>query len=892
MTLYVASLFLPYTIDFEAAGVRLGQSDFDGSNPLPASEVEGRLAELHQETLPKVLSMTPGATTEHEKIFKPFYAPQSASDGPNGPAPTENPVESWGSSRKFNQPMSKAAKTPDSSILSRPGAVDGPVDHRKADDTDSEEPSSPRVLLSDVDWVVKSAVQGNGGLRNAIDAAAKAGIVDKKVWVGTLGMPTDSLQEHTRNNIASKLKEEFESLAVFVGDSEFEGHYFHFCRNVLYPAFHYQMQESPRHKEYDDHSWKQYVKLNETFAETIAAQWKPGDRIWIHDYHLMLLPRMLRDRLPNAEIGFFMHTAFPSSEIFRCLATRKTLLEGLLGANIIGLQTAEYVYHFVHTCSRILRLEVSADSVHLPDRLLPVKAIPMGIDLDLMNEQRHLPEVKEWVSKIRERYEGKHLIVARDRLDAAGGVKQKLLSYEKFLKRYPEWRDNVVLVQVASSSAPDLTDLETQISKIAMRINSKYSTLTHQPLVLLKQDISFAQFLALMSVAEIFMITSLREGMNLAGHDFIVCQDGALDASQKYGSLILSEFTGSASIWSGYELLVNPWDYVQCADAINRALTMPAEEKEKNWRFLADRMAKHTASMWCDTYLKALRQVYEMHSSRELHTISSLSLESVREKYNKSKSHVFILGDQAIFPSLKEKEEVAVSSNHEILSALAADPKNVVYITSSQTPKQLELSMGESPNIGLIAENGAFLREPGQSEWQQLLDESDTRDWRRGIQRVMEYFQERTEGTSLEERRFSLTFNYKAAVDKELAIRQAAELSDQINGSRGNVPIRAVLSDGAVTVEPTNVTKATTAELALERLSNNPDHDSPDFLFIAGNTRGSETLFRWANQLEREGRVENVISVTTGGTQAVSAAATVLYDNETLMNGLAGLISQ
>lgn len=395
-----------------------------------------------------------------------------------------------------------------------------------------------------------------------------------------------------------------------------------------------------------------------------------------------------------------------------------------------------------------------------------------------------------------------------------------------------------------------------------------------------------------MSVAEIFMITSLREGMNLSGHDFVVCQDGTSGMPQKYGSLILSEFTGSASIWSGHELLVNPWDYVQCADAINRALLMSAEDKEKNWHFLADRMAKHTASMWCDTYLKSLRQAYKMQSSRELHTISSLSMEAVREKYNKSSSRVFILEDQAIFPSLREQEEILAGSDHDVFSmmaALSSDPKNIVYVTSSQTPRQLELSLAESPHIGLIAENGAFLREPGQSEWQQLLDESDTRDWRRGIQNVMEYFQKRTEGSLIEERRFSLTFNYKAAVDKELAIHQASELSDQINGSRGNVPIRAVLTDGVVTVEPTNVTKATTAELALQRISSKPDHVTPGFLFIAGNSRGGECLFKWANRIEQEGRVQNVISVTMG-TQAITTAATVLDDNEALITGLAGLV--
>jgi trehalose 6-phosphate synthase/phosphatase len=389
--------------------------------------------------------MTPGATTEYEKIFKPFYASQSAADESQGPVPTEFPVESWGSSRKFNQPLSKATNPPDASILNRPNANNGGTS-RLEYDPDSEEVAIPRVILSDVDWVVKSAVQGNGGLRNAINAAVREGIVQDRVMVGTLGMPTDSLKDHTREKITRILEERYDSLAVLVGDNEFEGHYFHFCRNVLYPAFHYQMQESPRHKEYDDHSWSQYVKLNERFADAIATKWKPGDRIWINDYHLMLLPSLLRQRLPKAEIGFFMHTAFPSSEVFRCLTHREALLKGLLGANLIGFQTAEYVYHFHHTCNRILRLEVSADGILLPDRLLPTKAFPIGIDNILLESQRKSSDVMDWVLKIRNRYEGKHLIVARDRLDAAGGIKQKLLAYEKFLKRYPEWRENVSFV--------------------------------------------------------------------------------------------------------------------------------------------------------------------------------------------------------------------------------------------------------------------------------------------------------------------------------------------------------------------------------------------------------------------------------------------------------------
>lgn len=442
--LTIVNRFLPYTIDFEAADIRRGRNA--GPRTPLLDKVEGRLAELHDEGRVKALSMTPGATTEHEKIFKPFYAAQLASDEPQRLTPTEAPGESWGQSRTFNQPQSKAALPPEASILSRPGASEEGAfipSGDMPDESDPEETGTPRVILSDVDWLVKAAVQGNGGLRNAINAAVRTEVVQDKTWVGTLGMPTDSLKEHTRTKIVKQLREGYDSLAVFVGDGEFEGHYFHFCRNVLYPAFHYQIQETPRHKEYDDHSWKQYVKVNEAFANAICRIWRPGDRIWVHDYHLLLLPAMLRKRLPDAEIGFYMHTAFPSSEVFRCLATRQALLEGVLGADLIGFQTDEYCHHFRQTCSRLLRLEVSAEGIHLPDHMIPVRPFPIGIDSASFDGLRKLPEVQDWVLKIRDRYAGKHLIVARDRLDAAGGIKQKLLAYEKFLKKYPEWQENV-----------------------------------------------------------------------------------------------------------------------------------------------------------------------------------------------------------------------------------------------------------------------------------------------------------------------------------------------------------------------------------------------------------------------------------------------------------------
>jgi trehalose 6-phosphate synthase/phosphatase len=406
-------------------------------------------------------------------------------------------------------------------------------------------------------------------------------------------------------------------------------------------------------------------------------------------------------------------------------------------------------------------------------------------------------------------------------------------------------------------------------------------------LVLLKQDIPFSQFLALMSVAEVFMITSLREGMNLSGHDFVRCQDGYSSIPQKHGSLILSEFTGSASVFSGHELLVNPWDYQQCAEAIKRALVMSAEQKQKNWELLAAHVDRHTASSWCDAYLKALAETHNVRSLKDPATVSSLSIESLKDKYANSHRRLLILEDQATLRMPGSPDESLDDRQLDTIKSLQADPNNAVYITSSRTSQQLEPLLKDLPAVGLIAENGCFVREPNNTEWHALLDESGTRDWRRGVRRVMRYFQERTEGTSIEERRSSLTFWYKEAVDRDLALRQASELAYQINGSRGDEPIRAVLNNVSVTVEPTNVTKASATDMVLQRLCGRDN--APNFLFAVGASREDESVFRWANDLSQRREVRDVFTITVG--RHATAAASFL-ENDMAVADVLALLNQ
>ncbi|OQE46983.1 hypothetical protein PENCOP_c001G04502 [Penicillium coprophilum] len=858
MTVFIASLFLPYTIDFQVTEPRHGQNGFVSShaNVDGPGSIIGHLPDTcYQNRLLGCLPLTPGATTEDEKVFK-GYTWRLTDEIPIANdrlwhGPSEPRAIPWGHSRRFNQPKSKAIDPPTPSILSSQCPKQGSRRDLSLDGSQDrwgmEYHSSTRVSLSNADWVVKAAEQGHGGLQNAIHAAEKLSLLNDKMWVGTLGMPTDSLTDPTRTEIGETLQDVYDSLTVFVSDNEFEGHYTHFCRAVLWPALHYQTQESPRHTEYDDYSWVQYLKLNMAFAEKIIKHWKPGDKIWVHDYHLLVLPGLLRERLPQAEIGFFLHTPFPSSEIFRCLTPREELLDGLLGADLIGFQTEEYCSHFLHSCSRLRRLEASANKVHLNHRHVSVVNSPMGIDPSSLFKLRQSTEVKGWIHSIGHKYQGQYLIVARDRLDAPGGIKQKLLAYELFLKTYPAWREQVVLVQVMSS-ASEIPELEAHIFKIAMRINASFSTITHQPLVLVRQDISHLQFIALLSVADIFMATNLREGMNLSSHDFIHCQDGQLSFHQ-HGSLILSEFVGSASIFRGHKLLVNPWDYKQCAGAIKSALEMSPVERKLNWNFLLDCKSHYTALKWHMGLQDALTKAHEIQQIRQTAHLSPLSFEGLKKSYAAATARIFFLEEGAIFgPAFDIEKSLPSNKACTTLQALINDCKNILYIISNRSTEQLREVLEKLPcELGFITENGCFLQEPGSDIWIPFVPESAMK-WRPGIRKMMEYFLERTEGSQIEERRCSLTFHYGDAFDHEVAARQASDLADQIDGTRGRADFHVVREATSVKVEPPHASlgNGRAATYVLDHL---PNIQYPDFIFAAGGSRSGEALFRWANEL-------------------------------------------
>lgn len=577
----------------------------------------------------------------------------------------------------FNQPKSRAGPLPSNSILDF-AKVHDELSQEKLNETRRKQSThlSPRSQGSRAQsveryarqaWTVEPAVQGNGGLTNAFRNAD--GSEDDIIWTGTVGFPTDSLPDSVKDDIHDRLLNEYQAEPVYVADKDFQGHYSHFCKTILWPVFHYQIPDHPKSKAYADHSWGFYKAVNDAFANQVVASYKKGDIIWIHDYHLLLVPGLVRQKLPDAQIGFFLHTAFPSSEVFRCLANRKELLEGMLGANLVAFQTDEYAQHFLQTCSRLLTVEATVEGVQLEDHFVNVTHAAIGINPSLIHEARQDPEVQEWVTTINERYAGKKVIVAIDKLDNVRGVRQKLLAYELFLNKYPEWREKVVLIQVATSTN-EHTELLTTVADICTRIDSVYCTLAHQPLVFLKQDIDFSQYLALLTAADALVISSLRDGMNLTAHEYIFCQDGK-GGRKRHSPLILSEFTGSAAIFGDHHLSINPWNYKEQAEAFKKALEMDDDEKARRWNALNDIVLCHTGRNWKDELSDALDKVHKEHHSRNSTSIPRLSTAQLVQKYKAAQRRVFIIDYEGTLAPHKTSAGIPLSSPQRVLDTLS-----------------------------------------------------------------------------------------------------------------------------------------------------------------------------------------------------------------------------
>ncbi|PWN43318.1 Alpha,alpha-trehalose-phosphate synthase [Ceraceosorus guamensis] len=529
----------------------------------------------------------------------------------------------------------------------------------------------------------------SGGLVSALSGAKKR---MSFTWIGWPGLSVPTREDELF--IESKLEKEYSCRPVWLDPDVADAHYNGFSNSILWPLFHYH----PGEMNFDEGNWLAYREANLRFAESVREIVRKGDMVWVQDYHLMLLPLMLRTLIegssaqgsvsqrelehvrhgvdgsshlahssglaapPGSEaaehsaaqvasghshrtsttatnlnvqsgttaqavaameeddedgdgkgrgtadgttsrgsvkIGFFLHTPFPSSEIYRILPVRREILLGVLHCDLVGFHTYDYARHFLSSCTRILGLPTMPNGAEFEGRYVHVGTYPIGIEPAQFIEGLARDAVKTRMRALERRFEGVKIIVGVDRLDYIKGIPQKLHALETFLQEHPEWVGKVVLVQVAVPSRQDVEEyqnLRAIINEAVGRINGRFGTVESMPIHFIHRSVNFEELCALYAISDACLVTSTRDGMNLVSYEYIACQQ------QRNGVMILSEFAGAAQSLNG-SLIVNPWDKFAVADAIHEALTMASVTRKANFDKLSRYVNKHTASWWGTSFV-------------------------------------------------------------------------------------------------------------------------------------------------------------------------------------------------------------------------------------------------------------------------------------------------
>ncbi|KAF8979752.1 hypothetical protein BGZ46_005093 [Entomortierella lignicola] len=703
----------------------------------------------------------------------------------------------------LNQPRSRTAE--------RPSVNTQKIQSHRRSSIDSAK------LFAEAAWTVEKASSGNIGLYNAVTSIQNQ--LSKTIFIGTLGMATDSLPNQTRGDIKAELALNHSSIPVFVNDLDFEGHYHQFCKQILWPIFHYVLPDNLRSKGYEDGSWKHYVAVNRAFADSIIENYRQNDTM------------------------------------------RKEVLQGLLGADLIGFQTYSFARHFLQTCSRILSVETSPKGIQLENTAVSVGIFPIGIDTQGLNVKRQDPEVAQWINVLKEKYAGMKLIVARDKLDYIKGVRQKMLAFERFLQLYPEWQGKIVLIQVALSTS-EQNEVQGQVLDVVTRINSRFSNLSYQPIVFLHQDITFSQYLALLTVADLCLITSLRDGMNLTSHEYVVCQE------QQKNPLILSEFAGTYGSL-GACLRINPWNYAEVAEAIHEGLVMDDGEKALRWNELRKHVCTNTAQFWAGDFVSELVKVHGDLQRRYSIHIPLFSMDVVLPEFQSAKRRLLLLdydGTLVPFERTTPVRPVRKTSSEDmitIVKQLVDDPRNIVYIMSGRTRESLDGIFGHIANIGLCAEGGCFLKFPGKLNWESQFQEGSDMNWQRKVMEMFEYYKERTPGSEIEVKTVPIVWHYRQADNPNYGLWQARECQNHIEEAIGSIyPVHAVVGRKFLEVLPRDISKANAAKTIVESLQQGAT-EPLDFILCVGDDRSDEGMFVYCNGLDIGGE-SRVVTCTVG----------------------------
>ena len=664
------------------------------------------------------------------------------------------------------------------------------------------------------------------GLRSYLEGLSGAGQPPHRfLWVG---WPGGTAPDSERDTLRTRALEEFGALPVFLPEQEMDLFYHGFCNKTIWPLFHY----FPSYTSYDDVSWESYIRVNQAFCDALTGTVGSGDMIWIHDYHLMLLPRMLRERMPDTPVGFFLHIPFPSFEVFRLLPVnwRKQMLEGLLGADLVGFHTYEYMQHFLQAVLRILGYDHDMGQVVAPDHVTRVGTYPMGIEFARFAGAGSLPAVAEERVRVRESLGTRRVVLSIDRLDYSKGILNRLDAFGLFLSQHPEARQRVVLVLVVVPSRIGVYEYERmkqQIEEAVGRINGRYGALDWTPILYRYRQLPFEPLVALYAESDIALVTPLRDGMNLVAKEYVASRAGC------GGVLILSEMAGAAKEL-GEAIVVNPNDRSQIAEAIREALEMPPEEQVRRNRIMQERISRYDVTRWAQDFTSDLAGMQAVHSRLYAKVLPrKVRMEIVDSFASASRRLLFLDYDGTLVPLARRPPDARPGQHLKILlGRVGAETRTHVMIVSGRDRETLDSWVGGLP-VGLAAEHGAWVRD--QSGAWTKTGEFDT-SWKTNLRPILQLYADRLPGAFVEEKTHSLVWHYRLA-DPDQARMLENELTDHLTSFTANADVQVLRGSKVVEVRQAGISKGIFCRSVVGRVD-------ADFILGIGDDWTDEDMFR------------------------------------------------
>ncbi len=661
----------------------------------------------------------------------------------------------------------------------------------------------------------------SGGLATGIDSLKKS---KDSVWVGWPGIASDDLTRTEKKLVISELQKRG-CYPVFLSNNEIDKFYGGYSNSTLWPLFHY----FPNEAKYDDSYWKTYQAVNKAFAKVAHTFASNNAKLWVHDYQLMLVPQMLRKMDKDATIGFFLHTPFPSFEIFRLIPEREALLEGLLGANLVSFHTYDYVRHFLSSVSKILGYENSLGTIKIGDRLIQTDAIPIGIDYKKFAKGAKNRKVNTILKSFDLFNVKTKVILAVDRADYSKGIPARLDAFELFLEKYPQHLKRAVLVLVAVPSRGDVDaykELRVTIEQKVSRINGRFSTTDWTPIAYRYQSLPFDELCALYALADVMLVTPLRDGMNLVAKEFIASKH------KSNGVLILSDMAGAATELPD-AILVNPNNAQQVACAIDLGLTMSNSEQKQRMKKMQARISEYTIEKWAGDFITELSESVQ----KQKESPKQLSLKqhkTLLADYGRANSRLILLDYDGTLKgfvnSLHERQSRPTAKVKKLLKSLTKDKKNKVIIISGRPRNTLEKYF-ENHELGLIAEHGGWVFDAGG--W--IKSSLTSKKWKKNIKPILEQFVVRTAGSELEEKEFSFVWHYRR-VSPDLAYVRKEELKRKLRAALETDDIGVFDGQKIVEIKPKLMNKGI---IVTELVAKN----NWDFILAIGDDYTDEDMF-------------------------------------------------